>query len=47
MFKKKLGSHSLALKVENRVKRLSKTRKEELIVSKTYINKIIKQFGLD
>ena len=47
VFKKKLGSHSLALKVENRVKRLSKTRKEELIVSKTYINKIIKQFGLD
>ena len=45
VFKKKLGSNSLALKVERRVKKLSKAKKEELIGSKTHINKIIKQFG--
>lgn len=45
VFKKKLGSNSLALRVERRVKKLSKAKKEELIGSKTHINKIIKQSG--
>ena len=31
VFKKKLGSRSLALKVEHRVKRMAKARKEKLI----------------
>ena len=44
VFKKKLGSNGLALKVERRVKKLSKAKKEELTGSKTHINKIIKQF---
>ena len=45
VFKKKLGSNSLALKVERKVKKLSKARKEELIRDKTRIDKIIKQIS--
>ena len=37
VFKKKLGSKSLALKVERKVKKLSKARKEELIRTKKHI----------
>ena len=43
VFQKKLGSRSLALGVENRVKKLSKVRKEELIRDKKRIEVIIQQ----
>ena len=45
VFKKKLGSNSLALKVERRVKKLSKARKEALVTSNTRIDEIIKQIN--
>ena len=45
VFHKKLGSRSLALGVESRVKKLSKARKEELIRTKKHIEVIIKQVG--
>jgi predicted GIY-YIG superfamily endonuclease len=38
-----LGSRSLALGVESRVKKLSKARKEALIKDDTFIDEIIKQ----
>jgi putative endonuclease len=43
VFQKKLGSRSLALIVENKVKKLSKARKEELVTTGTRIDEIIKQ----
>ncbi len=43
VFQKKLGSRSLALGVESKVKKLSKARKEELIRDNTRIEVIIKQ----
>ncbi len=43
VFQKKLGSRSLALAVESKVKKLSKARKEELIRDNTRIEVIIKQ----
>ena len=43
VFKKKLKSKSLALRVERKVKELSKARKEELIRTKKHIEVIIKQ----
>jgi predicted GIY-YIG superfamily endonuclease len=43
MFQKKLGSKSLALGVESKVKKLSKAKKEELISSNAHIDEIIKQ----
>jgi putative endonuclease len=45
VFQKKLGSRSLALGVENKVKTLSKARKEELIRTDTGIDDIVKQFN--
>ena len=45
VFQKKLGSRSLALGVESKVKKLSKARKEELIRNKNFIEVIIKQVG--
>jgi putative endonuclease len=45
VFQKKLGSRSLALGVESRVKRLSKARKEELIRTRKHIEVIIKKVG--
>ena len=42
VFQRKLGSRSLALGVENKVKKLSKGRKEELIRDTTRIDEIIK-----
>ena len=45
VFQKKLGSRSLALGVENRVKKLSKVRKEELIRDSKHTEAIIKQVG--
>ena len=43
VFQKRLGSRSLALGVESKVKKLSKARKEELIRTKKHFNKILKQ----
>ena len=43
VFQKKLGSRSLALWVESKVKKLSKARKEELMRANTSIDEIIKQ----
>jgi len=45
VFQKKLGSRSLALGVESKVKKLSKARKEELMRNKKHIEVIIKQVG--
>jgi putative endonuclease len=45
VFQKKLGSRSLALGVENKVKKLAKARKEELIRTDTGVDDIIKQFN--
>ena len=45
VFQRELGSRSLALGVESKVKRLSKARKEELIRTKRCIEVIIKQVG--
>ncbi len=45
VFQKKLGSRSLALGVESKVKKLSKARKEELIRTRENIEVIIKQVG--
>jgi len=42
VFQKKLGSRSLALSVESKVKKLSKARKEELLKSSKHIDEIIK-----
>ena len=43
VFQKELGSRSLALGVESKVKKLSKTIKEKLIQDNGYIEEIIKQ----
>ena len=43
VFQKKLGSRSLALGMESRVKKLSRARKEELIRTGTRVDEIIKQ----
>ncbi len=43
VFQKKLGSRSLALGVESKIKKLSKARKEALIRDNTLIDEIIKQ----
>ena len=45
VFQKKLGSRSLALGVESKVKKLSKAKKEELIRTRKHIEAIIKQVG--
>ncbi len=45
VFQKKLGSRSLALGVESKVKKLSKARKEELLITGKHIKAIIKQVG--
>lgn len=45
VFKKKLGSNILALRVERRIKKLPKARKEELIRAATRIDEMIKQIS--
>ncbi len=45
VFEQKLGSRSLALGMESKVKKLSKTRKEELVSTGKHIEAIIKQVG--
>jgi putative endonuclease len=45
VFQKKLGSRKLALSMESKVKKLSKTRKEELVRDNTYVDGIIEQAG--
>ena len=41
VFQRKLGSRSLALKVERRVKRMSKARKEKLIKISGFADQIM------
>jgi len=43
LFQKRLGSRSLALKVENRVKKLSKAKKEEMICVPGCIEEIVRR----
>jgi len=43
VFQKQIGSQSLALSVEGKVKKLSKTVKEKLVIDNTLIDTIIKQ----
>ena len=43
VFQRRIGSRSLALGVESKVKKLSKARKEELINNRELIEKIIKR----
>lgn len=43
VFNKELRSRSLALGVESKIKKLSKKRKEELIINKKHIELIVKQ----
>jgi putative endonuclease len=43
LFRKRLGSRSLALKVENMVKKLSKAKKEKLICVPGCIEEIVKR----
>jgi len=45
VFQKNLGSRSVALGVESKVKRLSKVKKEELVKYQKHIEVIIKQVG--
>jgi len=45
VFQKTLGSRSLALGVESKVKKLSKARKEELIRDNKRIDEIVKLFS--
>jgi putative endonuclease len=45
VFQRKLGSRSLALAVESKVKKLSKARKEALIRDNTRIDDMIKRTG--
>ncbi len=45
VFQKKLGSRSLALGVESKVKKLLKVKKEELVRVNTCIDEIIKQIS--
>jgi predicted GIY-YIG superfamily endonuclease len=42
-FQKMLGSKSLALAVESKVKKLSKSKKEELVKANKHIDQIIEQ----
>ena len=43
VFQTRLGSRSLALKVESKVKKLSKGRKERLIGDSRYVEQIVKR----
>jgi len=43
VFQKKLGTRSLALKVENKVKKLSKEKKERLIGVPGYVEGIVRR----
>ena len=45
VFQRKLGNRRLALGVESKVKKLSKAKKEELIIDNTHIEVIIKQIS--
>ena len=46
VLQRKLGSRSLALGVESRVKKLTKARKEELLKANTRLDEIVKQVEL-
>lgn len=46
VFERKIGSKSLALKVESKVKRLPKHRKEQIIRSKSSKKDLVEMFAL-
>ena len=46
VFQKNLGSRGLALRVESKVKKLSKAKKEALVKNQKHIEVIIKQVGV-
>jgi putative endonuclease len=46
LFQKRLGSRSLALKVENRVKKLSKAKKEKMICVPGYIEEMVRRLNV-
>jgi putative endonuclease len=43
VFEKEMGSKSLALKVESKIKKLSKAKKERLVEVPAYIEDIVRQ----
>ena len=45
VFEKKVGSKSLALKVESKIKKLPKAKKERLIGVPVYMEDIVRQAG--
>ena len=45
LVQKRLGSRSLALKAENRIKRLSKAKKESLLLVPGSIDEMVKRAG--
>jgi putative endonuclease len=45
VFQKSIGSRSIALSVERKVKKLPKTKKEELLLDDTFIERIILETG--
>ena len=45
VFQKKIGSRSLALRVESKIKKLSKAHKEELTASGYRVDVMIEQFS--
>ena len=47
LFQKRLGSRSLALRVENRVKKLSKAKKEKMICVPGCIEEIIMRVNME
>jgi putative endonuclease len=47
VFEKKVGSKSLALKVEGNIKKLPKIKKERLIAIPVYIEDLVRQAGGD
>jgi putative endonuclease len=47
VFEKKVGSKNLALKVEGKIKKMPKAKKERLISVPVYIEDIVRQVGGD
>ncbi len=46
-FRTRVGSHTLALKAENRIKRLTKTRKEALIADNPQASRLLEFLAID
>jgi len=45
VFKKAIGGHGLALRVEGRIKRLPRRQKERLIEQDNMIKRVVRQAG--